>query len=158
MSTKKLLLIISLLLFVADASNAQESNKQKFKKLEWLTGTWNRTNAEAGQSGYETWAKVSDLKLSGKGVTLKGKKTIFVENLEFIVMGTDIFYKVVVTGEKKPVYFKLTALSNDGFTCENPKHDFPKKITYTHNGNKAKAVISGNGQSIDYLFVREKQH
>lgn len=154
MSTKNLILVTSLLLLV-HTSNAQESNKQKFKKLEWLTGKWIRTNAEAGQSGYETWAKVSDSKLSGKGVTIKGKEVIFVENLEFIVKGTDIFYKVVVTGEKKPVYFKLTALSNDGFTCENPEHDFPKKITYRRNGNNVKAVISGNGQSVDYIFVRE---
>lgn len=154
MSTQKLLFMISLLL-VANTSNAQESNKQKFKKLEWLTGTWNRTNAGAGKSGYETWAKVSDLKLSGKGVSLEGKKIVFVENLAFIAVGADIFYTVVVTGEKKPVYFKLTALSDDGFTCENPKHDFPKKITYQRSGNTVKAVISGNGQSMDYIFVRK---
>jgi hypothetical protein len=153
MNNKKLILITSLLLLV-QVGNAQESNKQKFKKLEWLTGKWTRTNAEIGQSGYETWAKVSDLKLSGKGVTFKGKEVIFVENLEFIVKGTDIFYMVIVTGEKKPVYFKLTALSNDGFTCENPEHDFPKKITYRRSGNNVKAVISGNGQSVDYIFVR----
>jgi hypothetical protein len=100
MNNKKLILITSLLLLV-QVGNAQESNKQKFKKLEWLTGKWTRTNAEIGQSGYETWAKVSDLKLSGKGVTFKGKEVIFVENLEFIVKGTDIFYMVIVTGEKK---------------------------------------------------------
>lgn len=154
MDTRKFLLIIAILL-LANTSNAQESNKQKFKKLAWLTGTWNRTNAGAGKSGYETWSKVSDVKLSGKGVSLEGKKVVFVENLEFIAVGNDIFYTVVVTGEKKPVYFKLTALSNDGFTCENPQHDFPKKITYQRSGNTAKAVISGNGQSVDYIFVRK---
>jgi len=142
-------------LLIAINSNAQETIKQKFKKLEWLIGTWDRTNAGAGKSGYETWSKVSDVKLIGKGVSLEGKKIVFVENLAFIAVGADLFYTVVVTGEKKPVYFKLTALSDDGFTCENPKHDFPKKITYLHSGNTAKAVISGNGQSIDYIFVRK---
>ena len=155
MSTNKLLLIISLL-FLVQVSNAQESNKQKFKKLEWLTGKWIRTNPGAGQSGYETWDKVSDLKLSGKGVTLKGKEVIFTENLELIVKGTDIFYVVSLSDEKKPVYFKLTALDKNGFTCENPEHDFPKKITYSRSGNNVKAVISGNGKSIDYVFVREQ--
>lgn len=154
MNIKKLLLMIAILL-VANTSNAQETNKQKFKKLAWLTGTWNRTNAGAGKAGYETWSKVSDIKLIGKGVSLEGKKVVFVENLEFIAVGNDIFYTVVITGEKKPVYFKLTALSNDGFTCENPQHDFPKKITYQRNGNTVKAVISGNGQSVDYIFVRK---
>ncbi len=155
MSTKKLLLIISLLLLI-QISNAQESNKQKFKKLEWLTAKWIRTNSIAGHSGYETWSKVSDLKLSGKGVTLKGNEVIFTENLELIVNGIDIFYVVRLTGEKKPVYFKLTLLNNNGFTCENRAHDFPKKITYKRSGKYVKAVISGNGKSIDYIFVREK--
>lgn len=155
MKTKKLNLIIPVLLLISTAYG-QETNKQKFKKLEWLVGKWIRTNPEPGQSGYETWSKTTDLKLSGKGVTLKGKKTIFVENLEFIAKGNDIFYSVVVTGEKQPIYFKLTALNTDGFTCENPKHDFPKKITYKREGNHVKAVISGDGQSVDYNFVKAK--
>lgn len=155
MKTRKLLLITPLLLLV-HISNAQESNKQKFKKLEWLVGKWTRTNAKEGESGYEVWGKVSDLKLTGKGVTMKGKKTSFIENLEFMVKGNDIFYKVLVTGEKDPVYFKLTELSNDSFTCENPEHDFPKKISYKRNGNQVKAVISGDGQHVDYDFIRAK--
>lgn len=147
--------MISMLL-VVNAAIAQDPNKQKFKKLEWLTGKWVRTNAKAGQSGYETWERVSDLKLGGKGVTLKGKEVIFIENLEFIVIDSDIFYKVTLAEDEKPVYFKLTALNKNGFTCENPEHDFPKKITYIRNGNHIKAVISGNGKSVDYIFIREK--
>lgn len=155
MKARKLLLIIPILLLIS-AAYGQETNKQKFKKLEWLAGKWTRTNPDAGQSGYETWTKVSDLKLSGKGVTLKGKKTVFLENLEFIVKGNDIFYTVMVNGEKQPIFFKLTALSADGFTCENPQHDFPKKITYKREGKHIKAVISGNGQSVDYNFTAAK--
>lgn len=155
MNTKKLLLLISLFL-LTHAINAQESNKQKFKKLEWLTGKWIRTNSKAGHSGYENWEKVSDLKLNGKGVTLKGKEIIFTENLELMVKGNDVFYVVTLADEKKPIYFKLTALSDNGFTCENPAHDFPTKITYTRTGNDVKAVISGNGKSVDYIFVREQ--
>jgi len=154
MDAKKLLLIIALMGLVF-SGNAQENAQQKFKMLEWLAGKWTRTNAKVGQSGYETWTRVSDLKLKGKGVTLKGKEVIFVEDLEFILQGADIFYKVIVSGEKKPVYFKLTAISKDGFTCENPTHDFPKVITYKRNGPNLKAVISGDGKSIDYIFKRE---
>jgi hypothetical protein len=155
MKARKLILLVPILLLIT-TTYGQETHKQKFKKLEWLVGKWTRTNAAAGQSGYETWTRVTDSKLSGKGVTLKGKKTIFVENLEFIVKGNDIFYTVVVTGEKQPTYFKLTALSADGFTCENPQHDFPKKITYKREGKHIKAVISGNGQSVDYNFTAAK--
>lgn len=152
MKAKKIILIAPILLLMCTAYG-QDTNKQKFKKLEWLVGKWTRTNPEVGQSGYETWTKVTDTKLVGKGVTLKGKETIFLENLEFILKGNDIFYSVVVTGEKQPTFFKLTALNTSGFTCENPKHDFPKKITYQRNGKYVKATISGNGQSMDYNFV-----
>jgi len=76
--------------------------------------------------------------------------------LEVIVKGDAIFYIVTVTGEPKPVYFKLTAINDHGFTCENPKHNFPKKITYSRSGNNAKAVISDENKSINYLFAREK--
>ena len=97
MKKTKLLLTLVILL-IAINSNAQETIKQKFKKLEWLIGTWDRTNAGAGKSGYETWSKVSDVKLIGKGVSLEGKKIVFVENLAFIAVGADLFYTVVVTG------------------------------------------------------------
>ena len=153
MNTKTILPIICLLV-IGHLSNAQESNTQKFKKLEWLVGKWTRTNAKAGQSGYETWDKISELKLTGKGITMKGTAVTFIENLEFIVKGNDIFYTVVLSDEKKPVYFKLTSLEDNGFTCENPEHDFPKKISYSRSGNNVKAVISGDGKSVDYLFVR----
>lgn len=156
--SKKTLLLMGCLLLMDHLGHAQESSQQKFKKLEWLVGKWTRTNAKAGESGYETWNKTADLKLTGKGVTLSGKKVTFVEDLAFIVKGTDIFYTVIVSGEKKPVYFKLTELSKDSFTCENPSHDFPKKIAYHRDGDQIKAVISGNGQSVDYIFVREQTH
>jgi len=154
MKTRLLILIPALLIITS--AYGQESNQQKFKKLEWLVGKWIRTNPQPGESGYETWSKASAFKLTGKGVTQKGKKTIFIENLEFSIKGNDIFYVVMVTGEKQPTYFKLTELSNDGFTCENPQHDFPKKISYKRNGKNIKAVISGNGQSIDYNFAPAK--
>ncbi|WP_315820030.1 hypothetical protein [Paraflavitalea speifideaquila] len=60
-----------------------------------------------------------------------------------------------VPQNKEPVYFKLTAITKDGFTCENPNHDFPKKIDYKLDGNKLRATISGDGKAIDYLFERQ---
>lgn len=152
----KTLLIGSAFLFVSTAY-CQDSNADKLKNLEWLTGKWIRTNAKTGQSGYETWKKDASSKLSGKGVTLKGKETLFEENMEFLFKGKDLYFTVSVTGEKQPTYFKLTSLSPDGFTCENPKHDFPKKITYKRNGKNLKAVISGAGQTVDYEFIKDSK-
>lgn len=155
MKRSRLLLLLPLLLF-AKMAHSQETAQQKFKKLQWLTGTWIRTNCKPGQSGYETWAKVKDLKLLGKGVTLKGKQSHFVEQLQIVNKENELFYVVKVSSEPKPTSFKLTALTEDSFTCENPAHDFPKKISYKKEGNKIKAVISGDGHRVDYLFTRQQ--
>ncbi|WP_316788920.1 DUF6265 family protein [Pedobacter frigoris] len=141
-----------LLMSMGRIASAQESTTQQFKKLEWLIGKWQRTNPKAGQSGYEVWDKISGTKLTGKGITLEGKKTVFEEQLELSVQNNQIFYMVRLTGDPKPVAFKLTSISKNAFVCENPEHDFPKKIAYTRNGNTVKAVISGNGHSVDYEF------
>jgi hypothetical protein len=154
MKKSTLLLLFPLLLFTEMAS-AQETVQQKFKKLQWLSGKWIRTNNQPGQSGYETWKKVSNVKLTGKGVTFQGKKVHFIEELQFIAKESDLYYVVKVSGEPEPTYFKLTTLTGDSFTCENPEHDFPKKISYKKDGNQIKAVISGGGKQIDYLFTKQ---
>jgi len=154
MRHQRIPLIIILLLFTifANTASAQQSVSEKFKQLEWLRGKWNRTNAKPGESGYEVWSAAKNNGMFGKGVTLKGEEPVFIEELELSIKGEDIYYMVRVPDEVAPIPFKLTSISKDAFTCENPEHDFPKKIAYTRNGKKAKAVISGDGKSIDYDF------
>jgi hypothetical protein len=155
MKIQRFSLLISVM-FIFGFSNmvcGQENTAQKFKRLHWLIGKWQRTNSKPGQSGYENWSKVSNTKFTGKGVTLKGKEIVFVEELELSIKGGDIFYTVTVTGDSGPVNFKLTSISKDAFVCENSEHDFPKKIAYTRKGGTVKAIVSGNGQTLDYEFI-----
>ena len=154
MKAKKLITLLTILSF-ASTTYGQGTNEQQFKKLTWLVGKWNRTNAKAGESGYETWEKVNALKLTGKGVTLKEAQVVFLEHLELSIRGSDIVYAVRLKEEKTPIFFKLTEINKDGFTCENPQHDFPKKIVYKREGENVKAIISGNGESIDFNFTAD---
>ena len=126
----------------------------KFKNLEWLVGTWNRTNVKPGKSAHERWEKTNALELRGIGVSMQGKDTTFVEKITILIKDNNIYYVADVPENEKPVYFKLTEISNSGFVCENPEHDFPKKISYQLNGADLKAQISGDGKSIDYLFKK----
>jgi len=125
-----------------------------FKKLEWLVGTWNRTNIKPGKSSFERWEKKSEFELRGIGVTMNGNDTAFVEKITILIKDNSIYYVADVPENEKPVYFKLVEISNTGFVCENPEHDFPKKISYQVNGIDLKAQISGDGKSIDYLFKK----
>jgi hypothetical protein len=154
MKIQKLLPVL-LLLLLNYTAYSQEKIQKDFKKLEWLQGTWNRTNSKPGQTGIETWAVVSPEKLIGKGITMKGTDTLFMEKLDLIIKDGDIYYVADVKGNPAPVLFKLTEITNDSFTCENLQNDFPKKIAYKLQNNKLKAVISGSGKSIGYDFVKK---
>ena len=128
---------------------------ENFKKLNWLVGTWNRTNTKAGRSGLEQWIKIDQQELLGTGVNMRDADTVFVEKLRIIVKDDYIAYVADVPENKKLVYFKLTEITETGFVCENPDHDFPKKISYQLEVRKLKAQISGDGKVIEYLFEKK---
>lgn len=148
-------MFLAFLFFPAKSQSVTPGNSN-VNQLTWLVGTWKRTNTKAGQSGFESWYKISPTELRGQGVTMRGSDTLFVEKIRIISKDKDLFYVADVPENQKPVYFRLTELKENGFTCENPEHDFPKKITYNLQGNTLRAIISGNGKSIDYLFGRSK--
>ncbi len=144
----KALLLLLLLVFSVSA------NAQSLKEIEWLAGTWNRTNVKAGRSAHERWIKTAE-GLQGWGVNMSGTDTTLVEKLRIIIKDNKLYYVVDVPHNKESTYFLITEATANSFTCENPKHDFPKKITYQLEGNKLKATISGDGKAMDFLFERE---
>jgi len=149
---------LALLLAFFLACNAQVTPVAgDFEKLQWLEGNWTRTNAKPGRSGHERWVKTSESEWRGWGVSMSGNDTTFVEKLKLVIRDNTINYVADVPENKGVVYFKFTELTGDRFTCENPEHDFPKKIFYERNGNKLKAVVSGNGKSIEYLFEKKPE-
>ena len=154
---KKVMLLISLtgMPGLMNTLLAQQANVD-FRKLDWLEGTWTMTNVKSGRSAHEIWQKISSSEWSGLGVNMKGSDTVFVEKLKLLIKDGNIFYIADIVENKEPVYFKFTSISNDGFVCENPKHDFPKKISYQKDGEKIMATISGDGKSIEYLFEKKK--
>src|SRR5688572_2068409 len=100
-------LIFFLIILPAGTVRAQPD----LSKLDWLMGTWNRTNAKPGRSGVEIWQKVSSTELIGRGINLKGTDTTFVEKLNIILKDKDIYYVADVPENKEPVLFRLTSSS-----------------------------------------------
>ena len=86
---------------------------------------------------------------------MRGSDTLFVEKLRILIRENNVYYVADVPENQKLVYFKLTEISDKGFVCENPDHDFPKKVTYQLEGNQLKATISGDGKSVDYVFEKK---
>ena len=147
-------LILFLITFGNFPGSAQPVTEKDFSKLSWLEGSWNRTNAKPGRTASENWKKSAHGEWIGLGVSLKGQDTAFMEKLKILVKDNSIYYVADVAENEAPVYFKLTELTTSGFVCENPQHDFPKKISYKKEGNNLKAITSGDGKSIDFLFVK----
>jgi Domain of unknown function (DUF6265) len=129
-------------------------NAQSVKELSWLAGTWNRINVKAGRTAHERWIQTEG-GLQGWGVNLNGADTSFVEKLRIVTKDSKLYYVADVAQNKEATYFLITEVTTTSFTCENPEHDFPKKIVYQLDGNKLKATISGNGKAMDYFFERK---
>ena len=153
---QKLLILFALVVTTLQVSAQNEpSASTKLRSMEWLLGTWNRTNSKPGRSGIESWSKQTELKWVGRGVTMKATDTAFVEKISIVIERGKLFYIADVPENKSLVYFEITSATKEGFVCENPSHDFPKKIEYKINGSILNARISGGDKFIDYVFERK---
>jgi hypothetical protein len=104
----------------------------------------------------ETWKKTSEYELTGRGATLQGSDTVFVEKLKIVMSGNEIHYVADVPGNSNPVHFVFTTIAPNLFICENPQHDFPKKISYQLEGYSLKAKTSGDGKMQEFVFVKQR--
>lgn len=129
------------------------TSNSKFSSFSWLQGKWERTDTREGQYAFEEW-NISDSGLSGRGVTIQNGDTVFIELLAIGVEKNEFFYRATVPNNPEPTTFKITDYSEDGFTCENPNHDFPKMIDYKRTPDGMVATISGDGKSMDFRFKK----
>lgn len=141
--------------FMLSAAIANAQSPSHIEDLGWLVGSWKRTNNKAGQSGNERWIIDPEIGLRGYGVTLKGRDTLFIEKMRIVPGDNNALYFVAdVIENPKPVYFRITAIHQNDFTCVNPEHDFPKNITYRKKLKNLDVILSGNGKIVEYNFVR----
>jgi hypothetical protein len=139
--------LISCFLIVSFAAFGQQ------KEFSWLIGTWQEVNKNA----FEVW-KEDGNSLSGSSYRIDqaGNKTV-TEEIKLIKKGSDFYYVPDVTGPQGPVEFKIIFFDKNGFTAENPEHDFPKKIIYNKiNEQQLEATISAGTKSISYSFKKIK--
>ncbi len=126
---------------------------QTVSDFNWLLGTWQRENTKQGTTATEYW--VSDAEgMAGQGITLQGSDTVFVENLKIQKKEGDLFYVAEVAHNPAPTFFKIVTYGKNEFSCENPSHDFPKRIDYTLEGDRLTVVISGDGKAVPFRFKK----
>ena len=130
------------------------STHMKQHQPTWLMGNWERINNKPLNKTYETWYLNSNNKLIGFGTTLKGKDTIFKENLSIISKNDTLFLQVIGVNEN-PTLFKFTQQTDSSFVCENHLNEFPKKIFYFTSNDRLNAVVSNDDFKIEFFFKRK---
>ncbi|MBK9735284.1 MAG: hypothetical protein IPO92_10085 [Saprospiraceae bacterium] len=155
MKTNILILLITLCFACKETKVTEAVNNEAVIHFDWLAGNWQRSNEEAGQTTYEQWLKANDSLYIGMAYTMKLQDTIWRENVKLMKVDTSWVFSVIGKGETMPTDFVLTNITASTFTCENPVNEFPKKISYAIVGDSLKAMISGGGPDIAFLFGRK---
>ena len=123
-------------LYACNSSKQEETNhiSQKVNLLDtakWFIGTWQNQMPDGVFT--EQWKRKNDSTYSGISTVVVNKKdTVFNESILLEQKNRSLFYTVSVKDQNKelPVSFKLITASHNQLVFENPKHDFPTKITY----------------------------
>lgn len=136
--------LILLLLAIVSCKNSEKDEKDKIKSANWLLGKWSTKTADGDLS--EKWIQLNDSTFQGESFFIKGKDTLHFESILLQQNGEELIYNATVKGqnENKAVAFKMTAGTEKQLVFENPKHDYPQKITYSLiNKDSLVASISG---------------
>ena len=136
--------LILLFLTIVSCKNSEATEKDQIKSANWLLGKWETKTADGDLS--ESWKQLNDSTFQAESFFIKGKDTLHFESILLQQKGEDLFYNATVKGqnENKAVPFKLTKKTEKQLVFENPKHDYPQKITYTLiNKDSLVASISG---------------
>ncbi|MFV8392631.1 DUF6265 family protein [Flavobacterium sp. LB2P6] len=123
--------LILLLLVIVSCKNYDSNKNEKIKAASWLLGNWENKSADGNLS--ETWKKVNDSTFQAESYFIKEKDTLHFETITLQQKGEELTYNAAVKGQNndKLVSFKLTTATDKQLVFENPKHDYPQKISYT---------------------------
>lgn len=123
------LIVVLICTVVSQCLFAQSTGKKyaPIKQADWLIGTWQNKSPEGLL--VEKWQKRNDSTYTGKTYFLAGKDTTFAESFVLQQRAGKLYYIPTVKNQNggKPVTFTQ---KGTGLVFENPKHDYPQKLTY----------------------------
>jgi hypothetical protein len=161
---KIITLMIGILILSCDKTTKENrENIEKKQELtgqtenfDWLLGTWIRINEEKGKETFENWVKLNETGYSGIGFTIQNGDTISKEKMRLSKIAKNWNLSVKLSGASDSITFKGVDHNANGFSCENLKNDFPKKIKYWKNGDRIDAEISNPDMKVLFEFEKLK--
>lgn len=115
----------------------------------WLAGTWK--NIKTGE--LEEWKRVGD-EWEGRSYRVAGADTTVSEKLTIRCTGGDCVF-IAEVGTHPAVEFNVVQHTATSFRVENPTHDFPKYVAYSHESkDKLHAEIGDGKKKVTFGFER----
>ncbi|MBP9152416.1 MAG: hypothetical protein KBF73_09050 [Flavobacteriales bacterium] len=143
------------LLLIAVFLSCTASFAQNLNDLNWIIGTWEMVEGPATTT--ETWELINDSTFVGSGITKQSDNIVFEEELGIEYRNGEVIYIAVLPD--KTAHFKMTDLSTNSATFEDPANDFPNKIVYVLNGEKMDITLfgiqDGKEQNIQMSLVKK---
>ncbi len=128
--------------FAGKQKNAIPGNEnvQPIGKVIWLVGDWQKQSEKGILT--EAWRKLDDSTLVGRSYLILEVDTLSLESIRLEQRKGKLYYIPTVPdqNEGQPVVFVQTNLTDSTVVFENPKHDFPQKITYSFLVNDSLSV------------------
>jgi hypothetical protein len=123
--------------------------------LHFLAGTWKVD----GKETYEIWETTADNALKGSSYKIKEGKNIVTETLSIKSIDGKIVYEATVANqnEGKGIPFTLNSNFTNGYSFENPGHDFPTKIIYQKISTTELAVqvLGADDKGFTIKFIKQ---
>ena len=149
---KSLLILILLLFFIFsytscnkyDANGRLIKDYKELNKAKFLLGDWEKTDSIG--TLIENWKTENDSTYTGSSFFVINKDTIRKETIEMVQDKEHLLYTSTIIGENndEPIPYQMTQSTDSLLVFENPKYNYPKKITYKLTGEKrVTATISG---------------
>lgn len=131
--------VLALLISFGVAAQDKKADPKKLAltDLAWLGGCWKANEKESRVNNIEQWSQPFANVMVGVGVEQKNGKASSWEHMRIEARNDGSIVYTAKPHNQKEANFTLTSTDADMLTFENPKHDFPQKITYRRekNGN-----------------------
>ena len=109
----------------------KNNDASAIEQAHWLLGIWKSKTTDGDLT--EIWKQMNDSTYLGVSYLIVKIDTVFYELISLEKKNKKWNYSVSVKNQnnEQPVSFEMTSITPNQLVFENPKHDFPSKITYT---------------------------
>lgn len=142
-------------------NNTKSGIAGKMEQMSWILGEWIQTDSII--RFHEKWELTPENTFEGFGYLMADADTIFAEDLQIKISGSDIYYIPTIMNQNdgKEVLFRLDSLGDNIMVFVNPQHDFPSKIVYSHPTTDSlhawiEGLDKGKLRREDFRMVRKK--